>query len=291
MTTTIRQKNQERTLAGCVTSPRFVLLGLPATLRRRFSQQPYIACSTLPQIDHATRCANKDSIWISYGTVSIDRLIRVLSRSTKGRDGRGTRLGHLLMLEAPRRTVVAVLHGYFGSVVGSDPSFTRLPADQLAEVLAASREKTRDLFIGGVVDLRSEVVALVRGDLSRVIAPLWIFPPSGAAKPNFRRFAVDDYGQTIRFGGYEASSDAVLYAIDPDYRTRINAQRRQRDKGFGPSLRRLRTLRKIGRDAFEGVAPKTIARIERGEVQKPRGETLRVICEALGVEPDEIETY
>jgi transcriptional regulator with XRE-family HTH domain len=39
------------------------------------------------------------------------------------------------------------------------------------------------------------------------------------------------------------------------------------------------------------INAKTIARIERGEVEKPHGETLAKISDVLGVEPDEIDTY
>jgi transcriptional regulator with XRE-family HTH domain len=40
-----------------------------------------------------------------------------------------------------------------------------------------------------------------------------------------------------------------------------------------------------------GVSPKTIARIERGETEKPHGKTLRILAHALAVQPEEIETY
>jgi DNA-binding Xre family transcriptional regulator len=163
--------------------------------------------------------------------------------------------------------------------------------DQLAEVLAMPKEQVRDLFIGGSADTQSNTLALVRGDFSRVCVPLSIFQPSGTSKPDFRRFGVDDYGQTVRLGNYEAGTDFILYALDPEYRTRINAKRREQKQSFGASLRRLRNLRKLSRDSFGVVAAKTIARIEGGEVKKPHRTTLQAICETLSVELNEIETY
>ena len=57
------------------------------------------------------------------------------------------------------------------------------------------------------------------------------------------------------------------------------------------SLRRLRLMRGLSRDDFPGVAAKTIARIERGEVERPREETLHRIAQRLGVAPADITTY
>jgi transcriptional regulator with XRE-family HTH domain len=42
---------------------------------------------------------------------------------------------------------------------------------------------------------------------------------------------------------------------------------------------------------FPGISPKTIARIERKETEKPHGQTLDILAKALGVAPAEIETY
>lgn len=154
-----------------------------------------------------------------------------------------------------------------------------------------ARDKSRDLFIGGAVDIESKTLALIRGNLDRLIVPLHIFRPSGNCKPDFDQFRIVDYGQTIQFGKYEAAADFVLYLADPEYRIRVNAARRAEEKGFGPSLRRLRHLKNLPRDAFDGVTEKTIARIERGEVGKPQGKTLRIISETLNLTPDEIESY
>lgn len=292
MTKTIsKKKSKGRTVARKATSPRFILLGSSATWSSQFPKQHSITCRSSTHISEAVRLANKDSLWIASRSKMIDQLIRAVGQYVVARSGHGTRLGNLLMLDAPRAKALAILHGYFESVVGADSSFKLLPADQLAEVLSAPKEQARDLFIGGLVDLQSEALALVRGDLSRVVVPLSVFRASGTSKPNFDQFEVDDYGQTIRFGSYEADADFVLYALDPEFRTRINARRRDLQKGFGHSLRRLRTLRKIGRDEFDGISAKTIARIERDEIQDPRGRTLQVICEILGVEAAEIETY
>lgn len=283
---TSRQEVGDRTLP-----PRFILLGLPANWRNAFPRELCVSCSTQSQISDVVRDANENSLWIAPRSAMIDQFIRAVTSLAVAHSGHKLRIGNLLMLSPPRAETSGILHGFFESVVGGSSSFKTLPREQLIEVLLAPKEQARDLFIGGLVDMKSRVLLLVRGDLSRLVVPLSIFGASGTTKPNFRRFEVDDYGHTIRFGYYEAGADFVLYALDPDFRRRSNAKRIELKRGFGPSLRRLRILRRLGRDSFGEISTKTIARIERGKVQRPREKTLRVICETLGVKAEEIETF
>jgi hypothetical protein len=175
--------------------------------------------------------------------------------------------------------------------VGQVKSFRALPFEELVDVLLGPREEVRDLFIGGSVDPMSETLTLTRGNLDTLVVPLSMFRPSSKATPDPSDFAVEDYGHTVRLGEYEAAADAILYEVDPDYRKRLNAKRRQEDRSFGASLRRLRLQRRRGRADFPGLSAKSIARIERGETGKPHAKTLAVLAKVLGVEPDEIETY
>jgi hypothetical protein len=71
---------------------------------------------------------------------------------------------------------------------------------------------------------------------------------------------------------------------------RLNQERRQTERSFGASLRRLRKQRRLRRDDFSPVSSKEIARIERNEVGKPHSRTMRVIADRLGVRPEEIES-
>ena len=156
---------------------------------------------------------------------------------------------------------------------------------------SASAQQSLDLFIGGLCDRATGTLTLARGDLETVVVPLSMFRPSGGATADPSNFGVTDYGHTIRLGNYEASAEAILYEVDPDYRRRLNSKRRKEDKGFGASLRRLRIQRQLTRNDFPGVAAKTVARIERGETGKPQGKTLGILAKTLGVSPDEIDTY
>jgi hypothetical protein len=165
-----------------------------------------------------------------------------------------------------------------------------LPREELGEVLAA-RNKT-DLFIGGTVSKDTGTITLRRGNLESLVVPFSAFHPSGdGLSPDFDHFSVADYGHTIKLGDYEAASDAILYEFDPEYRRRIAKERMASEKSFGASLRRLRKQHGLKRTDFSPLTEKTIARIEQGLVERPRGNTLSVIAKQFGVSPEDIETF
>lgn len=249
-----------------------------------------IGCSAPEQIRDAVGQATAQSLWLSVCSKMTDELLQAASDHFSTCRGHSHPIGNIFMLEAPRVRALPVLHRFFGTVIG-EAAFKTLPLDELTEVLSSPEKEVRDLFVAGLVDVTSGTLALVRGNLDSIIVPLATFGRSGTSRPNFRDFGLGDFGHTIRLGGYEAAADFVLYEFDPDYRKRINAKRRAEERGFGPSLRRLRIQRRLARTDFGGVAAKTIARIELGNTAKPRGKTLGIICETLGVTHSEIETY
>lgn len=279
----------KRTRSPRRTNVRYVLVGVDKRMRGGFGRSHTLWCADDASIRSAVEQASSDWTWICGESENAEILLGEVSVFQAQHHGSRGRFGDLLMLESPRARMIPSLHGCFGNVIGEAPSFTTLPLDELADVLNSDNKE--ELFIGGVVDERTKTLALVRGNFERLTVPLSFFGPSGAAKPDFRKFSVDDYGQTIRFGNYEASADAILYELDSDYRRKINAKRRANEKSFGASLRRLRIQRGLSRDAFSGTSSKTIARIERSEVGKPQGRTLSIIAKTLKVAPDEIESY
>lgn len=184
-----------------------------------------------------------------------------------------------------------MLSGYFQRVFGIGPDFRFLPDEELVEVLKSPPEQARDCFIGGAVNRKNGAVALIRGDVTMLAVPLSIFRPNKVTRPDPARLAFTDYGQTVCLGDYEASADSILYEVDPGYRARINADRRAKQKTFGACLRKLRQQRMLTRGDFAPISAKTIARIERDEIERPHGKTLKFLCQRLEVEPEKIETY
>jgi hypothetical protein len=190
-------------------------------------------------------------------------------------------------LDTPRRELLGAL---FRVVVAPGGGTKVLPLDEIKEVLTADHPE--DYFIGGVVDVEDRAVVLYRGNLERLVVPLaWFKHGRRSPKPAFDDFEVIDGGQTIRFGDYEAATDAILYDFDRASRQRMKQREIDGDQTFGGALRRLRLHRGLSRADFEPLSDKTIARIERGEVGKPHGDTLAMIAKKLGVEPDDIESH
>ncbi|HEU0079659.1 MAG TPA: helix-turn-helix transcriptional regulator [Longimicrobiaceae bacterium] len=196
----------------------------------------------------------------------------------------------LLLSTAVRPAQKEYLSTIFRCVLTLDRVNRFLPMQELAVVMGSPERN--DLFIAGVVDPVDRVVVLYRGNLDRLIVPFaWFTSGKSLVEPDFEDFAPADYGNTIRLGSYEASADAILYEFDPEYRRRAKRRELRQDVSFGASLRRLRLMRGVSRDDFPGIAARTIARIERGEVERPREETLHRIAQRLGVTPEEIPTY
>lgn len=205
--------------------------------------------------------------------------------------GVGDRLGRdrLLVTEDVDATLREYLEALFFAVVTGPPSCF-LPLDEL--LAAFSSPDRRDLALGLLVSAAREAIVIVRGDLERMVVPWsWFRPTPRGIAPDFADAEVIDGGLTIRLGQYEAALDAILYEFDREFRSRERQRRFGTDASFGAALRRLRLQKGVARGDFPEISEKEIARIERGEVVRPHGATLRAIADTLGVEPRDIETY
>jgi hypothetical protein len=99
-----------------------------------------------------------------------------------------------------------------------------LPPPELAEATAAPNAAT--LALGGIVDLNGGLLYILRGDGNVTPVALTEFTPGGTRPfPDFTQFSVIDHGQTIKFGAYEASVEAILYDHDPKYREAVRVGR------------------------------------------------------------------
>ena len=196
----------------------------------------------------------------------------------------------VLFLERARAARRELLHALFRVVVAPDEGVRLLSSTELQEVMAD--EHAADLIIGGVVDPDDRRLILYRGNLDRLVVPFeWFRFPSKGPRPDFSMFSVIDSGQTIKLGDYEAATDALLYELDGDARRRMRKREIGADTSFGGSLRRLRLQKGLSRADFTPISEKTIARIERGEVEEPHDETLATIAKRLGVKTDDIRSF
>ncbi len=232
------------------------------------------------QARNAARSKDANAVWIIHKAGLAKQVVRRISWPSR-------RAGFLMLTGSPLAEVLPALERRFVRVVYAAKAGNFLPREELKAALKSTDRKDR--FIGGMVDEEAGIVTLWRGDLTPFVVPLSAFAPAAIGpRPDFKRFAVTDYGHTIRFGTYEAAADAVLYEYDPEFRRQLNKRRIATERTLGASIRRLRMQRRLTRREFPGLDPKTLARIERGEIEKPHVETLQTIARRLGVSVDEL---
>jgi len=247
-----------------------------------FSSVPARVLRSEDDISDAALSGRRKVLWVAFSSERLSALAR--SRARWGGDRR------LLLLDKAGKDRLPFLRAFFRVILSADQDVRLLPLDELADVLADPRRA--DFLIGGVVDEAAGALVLYRGDLEPLAVPMdWFRPTGTGTRPDFGALEFRDYGLTVGLGPYEASSDAILYEFNERYRRRARARSLDEDESFGGSLRRLRVLKGLGRDDFPGLSARTVARLERGETEKPQGRTLEVLCRTLGVTVEEITTY
>lgn len=234
------------------------------------------------QARRAARSEDTKAVWIVRKTDLANRVVRDMVWPIR-------KAGYFMWIGNPRAQVLPALERRYVRIVFAGKADAFLSREELTAVLKSPHR--RDRFLGGMVDQDAQIVTLWRGDLTSCVVPFSAFTPTASGTlPEWNRFKVTDYGNTIQFGHYESAADAVLYECDADFRRRLNKTRLATERSLGASIRRLRKQRRLTRNDFHGLDPKTLARIERGEVE-PRAGTLAKIAERLGVSPEELESF
>jgi hypothetical protein len=218
-------------------------------------------------------------VWIVRSARGLRALLRAIGEAEPG-----VRRARLVSYAAAEPSTAHVLSAAFERALM--PCEAMVGLSDLREILAA--EHPEDLAVAAAWEPLSDSVAVWRGDLSVLLLGRDTLPDD-PARPG--TLAVVDCGQTLRVGTFEISLDAVLFESDAAYRRRARRRMIREERGLGPSIRRLRLLRGVRRDDFPGLDEKTVARIERGEVTRPRRATLAVIAKRLDVGADELEDF
>lgn len=225
---------------------------------------------------------SRHQVWVLRNERTIADLIRAMSVAAPR--VRGARL---ISYARPPAVAARVIESAFGRVllgVGAMVEF-----GDLTEILRA--EHPEDYCVGAEWDEATNTLALWRGDLSVLVVPMAAFPARGGVAADPSKLSIDDCGQTIRMGGYEASVDAILHERDAAHRRRARKRMIREERTLGASIRRLRLARGIGRGDFPGLDEKTLARIERGEVARPHRATLEVIAKRLDADVGSLADY
>lgn len=268
------------------TYPRTFLVTRKLSYLKDFEALSPQVVSSAKKARESMTTAGVDTLWLSYDEHLMDAALKNVWFHQKAP---APSFGTLILFYVPHLQDVPMLTTSFKRMAFFADNES-LPRDEFGAVLTAGNKE--ELFIGGTVSEDTETITLRRGNLESLVVPFSAFKPSGdGAAPEFDRFSVADYGQTIKLGNYEAASDAILYEFDPQYRRRITKQRLASEKSFGACFRRLRKQRGLKRTDFSPLSEKTIARIEQGLVERPRGKTLSLIAGAIGVSSEDIPSY
>lgn len=275
-------KSMTQTLKRSAAPRKTYLLNRKASRSRTFAALKPEIVSTVTSLRQSLADPAKNSLWISYDKELTAALLKYVSWGS-------ARLGEAVFLHpVPPESLPALqsCFEHFAFSVGGN----FLEPEELDEALEA--DGRADLFIGGSVDKATETITLWRGNLDTLTAPFSAFDESGdGVQPDFEKFTVIDYGQTIRLGKYEAAV-ALLYEFDPEYRRRIKQKRLASEQSSGAALRRLRKQRGLSREDFEpAISAKTVARIEQGEVSRIQKKTLDALARRLQVAPEEIKSF
>ena len=235
---------------------------------------------TKVDLERAVERSEREDLWIARGS-QITKFLHDVNFAPR-------KAPELIVLGDVSQSRIEILRNFFKRLIYQEE--IKLPFAQLAEVMAARHRS--DLLIGGTIDQAGGWALFYRGDFSVVVVPLSAFPKSGDGnRPDFSRFAIEDHGQTVRFGEYEAAAEAILYEFDAEFRKRYRKNLVKTEKGLGPSIRRLRLQKGLRQTDFADVDEKEIRRIEAGEVKKPHQSTLQKIAAKLDVNVEELGTF
>ncbi len=226
--------------------------------------------------------APRESVWMMWDPAKLRTLTTLAPQPA--RDQRV-----VCLTPAPPQSI-HVFDAYFTHVLSLTGDVQSLDPDVLADVVTS--EERANLFIAASYDALTQAVVLYRGNLETIVVPLsWFVNAASAAVADPVALAIIDYGHTVQLGDFEAATDAILYEFDSAYRQASKAARLASDASIGGSIRRLRLQRGYRQADLPGVDTKTLARIERGEVQAPHHDTLAAIATALGVTIQDLPSY
>lgn len=259
-----------------------IVLSKSTSVANRLNRLNPRHCSSASTLEQTKFDSQRDFFVISSEKALTDSFVRRISVRSRPR-------GRALLLYTPSLKALHSLTSFFRHVAFSVDSGL-LERNELFEVLASSRKG--ELIIGGYVDADSETITLWTGELNEVKVPFSSFQDSGTeTSPDFSKFSVIDFGQTIKLGDYEASTESILYENCPNLRKALKKRMANEDTSLGGAIKRLRKQRGLVRNEFGSVSEKTVARIERGEVKNVRDKTLQVIAQKLGVSIDQLKSF
>lgn len=109
---------------------------------------------------------------------------------------------------------------------GNVTALSFLPHSKLIEVKLLPDNQRKGMIVAAFIDLVLDEMVVYNGNEKEFVIPLSFFKPSGnGIVPDFNALEIIDYGHTVKLGEYEAASSAILYEVDPEYKSYADANR------------------------------------------------------------------
>lgn len=72
-------------------------------------------------------------------------------------------------------------------------------------------DERAERIVCGQIDLVNKCFKFVTGDGTFIYGPLSMFKPSGdGTTPDYEKFKITDYGNTVAFGDYEVAAEVLV---------------------------------------------------------------------------------
>ena len=195
--------------------------------------------------------------------------------------------GVLVIPWLPRAEIFPVLLRGFHRILSLKKTAFTDHAQRLCEVISAG-EPGR--LLGIVPDIMLAAVTLFRADLSALCVPgTWFEHGEEKGLADINSLELEQDGAIVRLGSRRWPAQQVIAAFDANFRRSLRRLELAQRDTLGGLIRRMRKERRLGRAEFPGIDAKTIARIERDEIRRPQGETLRLIAQTLGLPLEQLK--
>lgn len=92
-----------------------------------------------------------------------------------------------------------------------------LPKEEAKEIFKLPLKERYKFIVAAWVDFEKKILVFIRGNGASGYINLSFFTPSGTTSPDFNSLEIIDYGHTVKFGEYEAATDAILAEVEKVY--------------------------------------------------------------------------
>ena len=245
--------------------------------QRFLERRSVVLIETPEEVPRLAARRKLNSVIVAANDISLDGIAHAVVSSPR-------KAGVLVIPWLPRAEIFPFLLRGFHRVLPLCISAFPGNARRLCDAIIAG-ESAR--LIGAVPDTALAAATLFRADLSALCLPKHWFDQSGDMA-DIREMKIEQDGAVVRIGSRHWESHQIISAFDANFRRTLRRMELTQNDSLGGLIRSARKQRRLGRDEFPGIDSKTIARIERNEINRPQRETLRLIAQTLGVPVEQL---